>query len=273
MDLQEDSQQSRFKDQEGEVRSAQSAASSETHVEGYDELAEMTLLLNLTSELVDIEEAHLRFQRRTNEAEFRLGMPTLKRFARPLDWENLNGYLRHYARQASEKQSLGSIMLRMPGESRKLLQARRATISSPYAQTPNQPARLFLHLANFKDKRPKNSRPRLAGLDENAKVDDEPRSAAINSASSGSQSSPQRLRESSGEETHPVEPPPEPAKTIKFDPPLWKQRQRYIALVAIGLQRVLGLDLSESRIKTASRRLAEKGGDGQHVDVMQADFV
>mmetsp|Transcript_61708 Transcript_61708/g.144483 ORF Transcript_61708/g.144483 Transcript_61708/m.144483 type:complete len:583 (-) Transcript_61708:51-1799(-) len=205
MDLQEDSQQSRFKDQEGEVRSAQSAASSETHVEGYDELAEMTLLLNLTSELVDIEEAHLRFQRRTNEAEFRLGMPTLKRFARPLDWENLNGYLRHYARQvgkgqASEKQSLGSIMLRMPGESRKLLQARRATISSPYAQTPNQPARLFLHLANFKDKRPKNSRPRLAGLDENAKVDDEPRSAAINSASSGSQSSPQRLRESSGEE-------------------------------------------------------------------------
>ncbi|CAE7926604.1 unnamed protein product, partial [Symbiodinium sp. KB8] len=174
MQLQEDSQQSRFKDQEGEVRSAQSAASSETHVEGYDELAEMTLLLNLSSELVDIEEAHLRFQRRTNEAEFRLGMPTLKRFARPLDWENLNGYLRHYARQvgkglASEKQSLGSIMLRMPGEARKLLQAKRATISSPYARTPNQPARLFLHLANFKDKRPRNSRPRLAGLDEDAK--------------------------------------------------------------------------------------------------------
>ncbi|OLP84431.1 Small RNA 2'-O-methyltransferase [Symbiodinium microadriaticum] len=91
-----------------------------------------------------------------------------------------------------------------------------------------------------------------------------------------------------------MEPPPEPAKTIKFDPPLWKQRQRYIvqalqvssvldlgcgdgqlleALVAVGLQRVLGLDLSESRIKAASRRLAEKGGQEQHVEVMQADFV
>ncbi|OLP84425.1 hypothetical protein AK812_SmicGene34705 [Symbiodinium microadriaticum] len=144
MQLQEDSQQSRFKDQEGEVRSAQSAASSETHVEGG--------ALALPA-----------------KAEFRLGMPTLKRFARPLDWENLNGYLRHYARQvgkglASEKQSLGSIMLRMPGEARKLLQAR--------------------HLANFKDKRPRNSRPRLAGLDEDAKVYDEPGSAAINSTSS-----------------------------------------------------------------------------------------
>lgn len=206
MELQEDSQQSRFKDQEGEVRSAQSAASSETHVEGYDELAEMTLLLNLSSELVDIEEAHLRFQRRTNEAEFRLGMPTLKRFARPLDWENLNGYLRHYARQvgkglASEKQSLGSIMLRMPGEARKLLQAKRATISSPYVRTPNQPARLFLHLANFKDKRPRNSRPRLAGLDEDAKVYDEPGAAAINSTSSGTQSSPKCLRKIIGEES------------------------------------------------------------------------
>ncbi|CAE7778544.1 unnamed protein product [Symbiodinium microadriaticum] len=108
MQLQEDSQQSRFKDQEGEVRSAQSAASSETHVEGG--------ALALPA-----------------KAEFRLGMPTLKRFARPLDWENLNGYLRHYARQvgkglASEKQSLGSIMLRMPGEARKLLQARSSRI-------------------------------------------------------------------------------------------------------------------------------------------------
>ena len=31
--------------------------------------------------------------------EVRMGMPTLKRFARPLDWANLDAVLRRYARK------------------------------------------------------------------------------------------------------------------------------------------------------------------------------
>ncbi|CAE7682810.1 unnamed protein product [Symbiodinium sp. CCMP2592] len=79
--------------------SARSAASNESHEECYDELAEMTLLVNASTTLMDIEEAHLRFVRKTSKSKVRMGMPTLKRFARPLDWANLDAVLRRYARK------------------------------------------------------------------------------------------------------------------------------------------------------------------------------
>ncbi|CAE7510755.1 unnamed protein product [Symbiodinium natans] len=60
--------------------SVASAASNETEaqVEFYDELAEMTLLLNANTELLDIEEAHLRFTRQSDSPKVRMGMPSLK---------------------------------------------------------------------------------------------------------------------------------------------------------------------------------------------------
>ncbi|OLP93392.1 hypothetical protein AK812_SmicGene24721 [Symbiodinium microadriaticum] len=76
---------------------ARSAASSESEVvEAYDELAELTLLLDVSKQLIDIEEAHIRFVRRSQQAEMRLGMPTLKRFARPLDWPALQAEVHFY---------------------------------------------------------------------------------------------------------------------------------------------------------------------------------
>ncbi|CAE7201931.1 unnamed protein product [Symbiodinium necroappetens] len=84
-----------------------SAASTDTHVECYEELTEMTLLLNTSTELMDIEEAHLRFVRRTDDSKVRMGMPTLKRFARPLDWAGLEAALRGYARQVRRSQAHG----------------------------------------------------------------------------------------------------------------------------------------------------------------------
>ena len=50
-----------------------SATSSENGVESYEELAEMTLLLNASTELVDIEEAHLRFRRQKHDDDVRMG--------------------------------------------------------------------------------------------------------------------------------------------------------------------------------------------------------
>ena len=80
--------------------SVRSGTSSENAVEHFDELEEVTLLLNASTELIDIEEAHLRFERHTSEAKLGMGMPSLKRFARPLDWPGLETFLRQYARQA-----------------------------------------------------------------------------------------------------------------------------------------------------------------------------
>ncbi|OLP80937.1 hypothetical protein AK812_SmicGene38583 [Symbiodinium microadriaticum] len=59
--------------------SVRSAASNESYEECYDELAELTLLVNASTPLMDIEEAHLRFVRKTNKSKVRMGMPTLKR--------------------------------------------------------------------------------------------------------------------------------------------------------------------------------------------------
>ena len=80
--------------------SVRSGTSSENHVENFDELKEVTLVLNASTELIDIEEAHLRFERHTSEAKLSMCMPSLKRFARPLDWPGLETFLRQYARQA-----------------------------------------------------------------------------------------------------------------------------------------------------------------------------
>ena len=56
-----------------ERSTAPSATSSESNVECYEELAELTLLLNASTELVDVEEVHMRFVRRTNEEGLQMG--------------------------------------------------------------------------------------------------------------------------------------------------------------------------------------------------------
>ncbi|CAE7823072.1 unnamed protein product [Symbiodinium sp. CCMP2456] len=91
--------------------SARSAASNESYEECYDELAEITLLVNASTALMDIEEAHLRFVRKTNKSKVRMGMPTLKRFARPLDWAGIDAVLRRYARKVRKAHAEGKEVL------------------------------------------------------------------------------------------------------------------------------------------------------------------
>eukprot|EP00439_Symbiodinium_sp_Y106_P039865 s7759_g4.t2 len=130
----------------------------DTRVECYDELEEMTLVLNTSTELMDIEEAHLRFVRRTDDSQVRMGMPTLKRFARPLDWAGLETALRGCARgvrkaqahgEEAEKQVFPGLMLRLPGESRKHLLSRSLAVSSPFERKKHDPVHLYLHMMDF----------------------------------------------------------------------------------------------------------------------------
>ncbi|CAE7682793.1 unnamed protein product [Symbiodinium sp. CCMP2592] len=164
---------------------ARSAASNESYEECYDELAEMTLLVNASTTLMDIEEAHLRFVRKTSKSKVRMGMPTLKRFARPLDWANLDAVLRRYARKVrkayaenpagqqveEEEQALPSMTLRVPGESRKHLRSRRVAISSPFPrQHTTDDVFLYIHLQSFEEPRVRAT-PSLASLGEETPVD------------------------------------------------------------------------------------------------------
>eukprot|EP00439_Symbiodinium_sp_Y106_P029007 s5971_g3.t1 len=150
--------------------------SKESYEECYDELAEMTLLVNASTTLMDIEEAHLRFVRTTDEPKVRMGMPTVKRFARPLDWVGIDAVLRRYARTVQEaefgqqvpeeKQALPSMTMRVPGESRRHLRARHVSISSPFPRHhAAEDVFLFLHLVGFEGPPPPPT-SRLGDLDE-----------------------------------------------------------------------------------------------------------
>ncbi|CAK9009309.1 unnamed protein product [Durusdinium trenchii] len=61
-------------------------------VEAYDELVEISLLVSNCTGLLDIEEAHLRFDRGSSaQRTIETGMPTLRRFIRPTDWDRIEG--------------------------------------------------------------------------------------------------------------------------------------------------------------------------------------
>jgi len=150
--------------------SLKSAASSwtEAHVEGYDDLREMTLLLNADTELLDIEEAHLRFKRHTTEAEMCLNMPTLKRFARPLEWPHLDGWLRYYANlvaceEAPASLDLPPLVLRVPGDTRRHVMGKKVTVSSPFPRKEqDEPVYMYLYMRNFDGQ--KKQEQRLEGV-------------------------------------------------------------------------------------------------------------
>eukprot|EP00439_Symbiodinium_sp_Y106_P035035 s859_g4.t1 len=153
-------------------QSAGSVSSCETFIESCEELAEMTLVLNGSTELIDIEEAHFRFHRESSAQKLGLGMPTLKRFARPLDWQGFSSFLRRYARQVAKgksptEQSMNGITLRLPSDSKKHIIARQGTLSSPFARNvPSDPVHLILQLTDFRGERPQEVHSRLEGVDE-----------------------------------------------------------------------------------------------------------
>ncbi|CAE7728066.1 unnamed protein product [Symbiodinium sp. CCMP2592] len=153
-------------------QSAGSVSSCETFIESCEELAEMTLVLNGSTELIDIEEAHFRFHRESSAQKLGLGMPTLKRFARPLDWQGFSSFLRRYARQVAKgklptEQSMNGITLRLPSDSKKHIIARQGTLSSPFARNaPSDPVHLILQLTDFRGERPQEVPSRLEGVDE-----------------------------------------------------------------------------------------------------------
>ena len=54
-----------------------------------DDLVEMALLVSDATEFLDIEELHLSFQRQSELSNIESGMPTLRRFIRPFDWDRI----------------------------------------------------------------------------------------------------------------------------------------------------------------------------------------
>ena len=135
---------------------SQSSCSSESY-EMFEELSQLTLLLDCSTEMIDIKEAHARFARITDEAHMKLGMPTLKRLIRPSDWPAVQAQLSHLAHRGTthkgtaRSQTLPPMMLRVPGEQKRYVHAKGASVKAAYSGFRPQgvPAYLQLTLNKF----------------------------------------------------------------------------------------------------------------------------
>ena len=113
------------------------------------ELQEASLLLDRSVEVVDILQAHLRFQRIPQD----LGvcqMPCLRGLLRKADWEHIRHQLREYSESAGTDKSdkppaaLGPWNLKLPGK--RCLTAGTANIS---VASSSSPGKLWLHLKDL----------------------------------------------------------------------------------------------------------------------------
>ena len=70
--------------------SARSRSSvSEVVMAAYDDLLEIALLVSDATGFLDICEVHLSFRRQSEVSNIESGMPTLRRFIRPSDWDRI----------------------------------------------------------------------------------------------------------------------------------------------------------------------------------------
>eukprot|EP00438_Fugacium_kawagutii_P003564 Skav226533 [mRNA] locus=scaffold4831:38200:39687:- [translate_table: standard] len=74
---------------------ARSVSSVSHVVEGYDELVQFSLLVNNSTDMLDIQEARLTFNRQSSLPTLESGMPTLRRFIRPTDWHRIETMIRN----------------------------------------------------------------------------------------------------------------------------------------------------------------------------------
>eukprot|EP00438_Fugacium_kawagutii_P027411 Skav212000 [mRNA] locus=scaffold304:107625:110328:+ [translate_table: standard] len=111
------------------ARPARSASSVSHVVEGYDELVQFSLLVNNSTEMMDIQEARLTFDRRSLLPTLESGMPTLRRFIRPTDWYRIETMIQNVTNLPAEDihaecHFRHPMLFRIPGESRSYLRAR-----------------------------------------------------------------------------------------------------------------------------------------------------
>ena len=122
----------------------------------YDELVEMTLLLNNETDSLDIQEVHVSFHRQPLPA-MECGMPTLRKYIRPTDWHRIESMMdivvglppaelqqRCYFRHP--------MLFRLPGESRSYLRSRQTSITLAHQGIlTGAPTHFWMHLSSFDD--------------------------------------------------------------------------------------------------------------------------
>mmetsp|Transcript_45209 Transcript_45209/g.98369 ORF Transcript_45209/g.98369 Transcript_45209/m.98369 type:complete len:566 (+) Transcript_45209:63-1760(+) len=108
--------------------------SSNSLIQICPELQEMTLLVDASTPLLDVEQAHLSFVRRGDE--FDCSMPSLRRIVRPTDWGTVRSDLREFALTAGSMQSAAQqkdvlkTKLRLQDDAKRCVEARDVQVSA-----------------------------------------------------------------------------------------------------------------------------------------------
>jgi len=168
-------------------RTAGSRSSVSEVVQTYPDLTEIALLCSNATGLLDIEEAHLLFQRQEWRPNIESGMPTLRRFIRPSDWDRIEKMIQNVVNlppadiDIERRCYFGHPMLfRIPGESRSYLSSNTTSISlahrggavrSPSLESERpDPIHFWMHFSSFDDARIR--RPKEQELEEIAEGDE-----------------------------------------------------------------------------------------------------
>eukprot|EP00438_Fugacium_kawagutii_P027886 Skav236702 [mRNA] locus=scaffold7366:27237:28874:+ [translate_table: standard] len=123
-----------------------------------DDLVEIALLVSDATGLLDIEQAHLYFQRKSAVSKIESGMPTLTKFIRPSDWDRLEAMFSTVTNLAPPDQRERCIFrrptyFRVPGESGRYLCARHTSLRlADESIVPGRPSRFWMHLGKFDSK-------------------------------------------------------------------------------------------------------------------------
>eukprot|EP00438_Fugacium_kawagutii_P015326 Skav233067 [mRNA] locus=scaffold1468:116991:118607:- [translate_table: standard] len=125
-------------------------------VVAYNDLQEIALLVSDGTGFLDIEEAHLSFRRQSAVSNIESGMPNLRRFIRPFDWERIErifGTVRGLP-PSDERQrcyfNRHPTLFRVPGESRSYLCARTTSVEKAQRHAvAGAPMRFWMHLSHF----------------------------------------------------------------------------------------------------------------------------
>ena len=120
-----------------------SSASGSSVWQPLPELSGMMLLVDGSSPLLDIEQAHLSFERRAGDEEAESSMPSLRKFCRPTDWESIRRKLDRFVQCTLQNEKehsahLKKICLRMPDDPRKFVKAKRVQLSAFHSPHPAQ---------------------------------------------------------------------------------------------------------------------------------------
>ena len=127
---------------------------------------DQALLVSNENAVFDVKEAHLAFRRQSSEPAIKSGMPTLRRFIRPSDWDRMEKMFDIVTNlPPSDVQQRCTfrhpMLFRLPGESPSYLRSRQTSVYLAGEVVPDHPVHFWMNFSSFDTSQ--ICRPRVIG--------------------------------------------------------------------------------------------------------------